>query len=167
LIFKKSELLDNIFFFTALAHWNPDKVKRHSIYLKALEETGVTIVKGAFRKKDKYCTNCNTRTKTYEEKETDVNIAIYLLKMAFRDQFDTAMILSGDSDLMPAIREIKTEFPKIEICIVIPPNRKARLLQGMATRTIKLVEAHLAKHQLPDEIFCKDGTKLFKPIEWK
>jgi hypothetical protein len=35
-----------VYFFTALAYWNPDKVKRHNIYIKALEENNVIVVKG-------------------------------------------------------------------------------------------------------------------------
>ena len=35
----------------------------------------------------------------YEEKETDVNIAIAMIKDAAQDVYDTAILVSGDTDL--------------------------------------------------------------------
>jgi len=163
---RGTEIIENIYFFTALAYWNQGKVKRHSIYIKALMEYNVKIVKGAFRKKDKYCAICKNRTKTHEEKETDVNMAIYLLRGAFLNEYENAMILSADSDLVPVVKEIKNLFPDKEICIIIPPFRKAELLKKCANRTIKLKENHLKQHQLPLSINCKNGDVITKPIEW-
>jgi uncharacterized LabA/DUF88 family protein len=43
---------------------------------------------------------------------TDVNIASRMLVDSFKDKFDTAFLISGDTDLIPPIREIKSLFPK-------------------------------------------------------
>lgn len=37
---KKTEKLNNIYYFTALAQWNERKVKKHKEYIKALETSG-------------------------------------------------------------------------------------------------------------------------------
>ena len=43
----------------------------------------------------------------YEEKETDVNIAIAMLTDAVRDVYDIALLVSADSDLRPAVGAVK------------------------------------------------------------
>jgi len=49
---------------------------------------------------------------TYEEKRTDVNIAIKILEDAFLKKYDRAIIMSGDSDIVPSIESVKKNFPE-------------------------------------------------------
>jgi len=42
--------------------------------------------------------------KSKEEKETDVNIAVKMMEIAFFGDFDRFYIISGDSDFVPAVR---------------------------------------------------------------
>jgi len=79
--------LKEIYYFTALVHWKPDKVNRHKIFIRALEQTGVNVVYGEFRKKDRYCSRCKEYYPTFEEKQTDVNIAIHLFRLAIEDRY--------------------------------------------------------------------------------
>jgi len=39
----------SIFYFTAFAKWNPDKIKRHKLYIRALRTKGVKEVIGKFK----------------------------------------------------------------------------------------------------------------------
>lgn len=69
------------------------------------------VVLGKFKSKRLRCKvqGCQHPNKEYfsrEEKETDVNIAIHLLTDAFNETFDTAFILSADTDLIPAIKKV-------------------------------------------------------------
>ncbi len=57
---------------------------------------------------------------TYEEKETDVNIALHILKGAFRDEYDVAYIFSADSDISPAVTMCRKLFPLKEYCFIFP-----------------------------------------------
>lgn len=45
---------------------------------------------------------------SYHEKGVDVMIATHLLSGAFRDQYDTTILVSSDSDLIPAIEEVQS-----------------------------------------------------------
>lgn len=166
-ISKNTQQIKDIYYFTALAKWSQKKVDKHNVYLRALRKSNVKIIKGEFRKKDKFCFHCKKTTKTYEEKETDVNIAIKLVSLAFKNQYDTAMILSGDSDLCPAIKEVKKYFPEKDIILIIPPFRKAEMLKRVADRHIKLTEPLLRQYQFPDKIICKSGSIIHKPDDWK
>lgn len=44
---------------------------------------------------------------TFREKGVDVQIAIDMVKTAFRNELETAILASSDSDLQPAIKELK------------------------------------------------------------
>ncbi len=88
-----------------------DKVKRHKIFIKAQELKGIRIIYGEFRKRDKHCRVCKNWYQTFEEKQTDVNIAIKLFELAIQDKYDKALIISGDSDLIPSIKAVKSTFP--------------------------------------------------------
>jgi len=51
----KKEHIEEIYYFTALTPWSPDKTNRHKIFIKAQELKGIKIVYGEFRKKDRIC----------------------------------------------------------------------------------------------------------------
>ena len=103
--------IEEILYFTTLATWDPSKVARHKLFLRAQENEGVSIVYGEFKRKQKFCTVCRNYFWTFEEKQTDVNIALKLLQLAVADRYDKAIIISGDTDLIPAIKAVHSTFP--------------------------------------------------------
>lgn len=50
----------------------------------------------------------------YKEKGTDVKISVDLIVGAVDDLYDTAILVSSDTDLIPAIRYIKYKNKKLE-----------------------------------------------------
>jgi len=154
-------------YFTAYATWDPEKVNKHKIYVRALKSQGVDVILGAFRYVDKKCGKCKKTYKTFEEKRTDVNIAIKLFETAINDLWDTALIVSGDSDLIPAIEAVKRSFPSKRIGIVIPIGRKAEELKQVADFHKKVKLKHLETCQFDDEIDVGGGVKLKRPASWK
>lgn len=48
------------------------------------------------------------------EKGTDVKIAVDLVVGAFEDKYDTAILVSSDTDLIPAIEEVRKRKKRIE-----------------------------------------------------
>ena len=48
---------------------------------------------------------CNLPVPDYVEKQVDVAIAVDLVRMAFRDEYDVAYLLSADADYVSAVRE--------------------------------------------------------------
>lgn len=162
----RRDKLVKVFYYTAFATWDPKKVTRHRTYLRALESVGVTPVVGNFKFKDKRCTLCNQTFSTPEEKETDVNIAIHLLEYAFQGMYDKALIVSGDSDLLPAVRAVKRVFPNIQLGVVVPPFRTAESLKNECHFSIKMKKIHLATSQLPNPVELANGISLPKPPSW-
>lgn len=166
-ILKDDEQINNIFYFSAYATWKQTSYLKHRVFIRALINEGINIVLGNFKKKTKYIPNIKYNYEYHEEKETDVNIAINLVRDACRNNCDKAVILSGDSDLVPAISMAKTENPKLEIVIVIPPNVKAESLKEKANYTLKLSNFKLEDFLFPKEITLKNNQKIICPIDWQ
>ncbi|MBC6414883.1 MAG: NYN domain-containing protein [Bdellovibrionales bacterium] len=161
---KKSESLTDIYYFTALAKWNEGKIKRHQEYIKALETTNVQVVHENFKRVTKRCRKCYANYKTFEEKETDVNVALYLIKMAFQNKFDKFFLVTGDTDLIPAVKMIKEYFPKKRSHIITPINSRSMSLKDIADSSSKIKKQHLQDSLFPN-IIQSDG-EILKPKQW-
>ena len=94
------ELIE-IKYFTSRITNNPQKQKRQTTYLEAIETTEVKIIYGLYKAKQIECENCGHNWNISNEKMTDVNIATHMIIDAFQDKYDTAILISGDSDLVP------------------------------------------------------------------
>ena len=85
------DTMEKIRLFTAFATWNQQKVNKHKLYLRALRKQGIEIVMGKFKRRDRNCRLCHQTFQTFEEKLTDVNIAIQMLQGAYLDEYDKAI----------------------------------------------------------------------------
>ena len=164
-----------IHYFSALIS-GPRRLNQQT-YLKALETLPlVEIILGRFKTKQiqcrvAQCTHTGNRFfPTPEEKRTDVNIAVYLLDDAYQDLADRFIIVSGDSDLVPALNRLKTRFPKKEIIVYVPsrsPVRGAAVELRAAADKHKVLPLHiLPKAQFPPSIPDGAGGVLSKPTTW-
>lgn len=165
---RNDEIVD-VILFTAYVPWNADKKLRHKKLTQALESKGVKIVLGKFKPVTRRCRICNRIYHTYEEKHTDVNIAIYLFQAAMNDDYDTAMIVTADSDLVPAVRGVKENFPEKKVGLITPIGRSSIELQKLCDFRRKMKLRHLKTSQLPD-IVVIDPTKRITvqcPTSWK
>ncbi|MGM0366536.1 MAG: NYN domain-containing protein [Actinomycetota bacterium] len=130
-LLKPDEEISNIYFFTAITQdFGQDTVKRHNQYITALESQGIKIVKGYFSRKKKLCKvkGCNYKGNkffnTREEKQTDVNISLFLLKDAYLNKFDKCFLMSGDNDFAPVLKTIKELFNVVPFLITPPYEHK-------------------------------------------
>ncbi len=151
-IISKSDTLSGIYFFTAYYPGKPGKLARHKTYVDAQNHIGVTTVLGKFRRKQKYCPDCGKTTPGYEEKETDVNIAVHVLIGAALDDYDTCMVLSNDSDLIPVYRALRAHYPEKKLKLIFPPNHASNTLKAAVPDYMRLKEKHLRLHQFPDQV---------------
>lgn len=97
-----------------------------------------------------------------EEKGSDVNLASYLLRDAFTDRFDVAVVVSNDTDLVEPIRVVTTEIGK-PVGLICPATNAARSLTRVATFCRFVTRTRLAAAQFPDHI---PGTTIRKPEAW-
>ena len=98
---------------------------------------------------------------------TDVNIAVQLLSDAFEDGFDTALLISGDSDLTTPVRKLRMQFPDKKLIVAFPPARQSFELKKAANAAFTIGEANLRQSQLPPQVQRADGFMLQRPAHWK
>lgn len=155
LISPATETITGIYYFSAYADWLPGPMSRHEEYVKALKATGVDCFMGHFKVKDRHCKNCGSEWQAHEEKETDVSIGIHLLNDAYKNQYEKAYLVTRDSDLMPAIKMVRAEFPTKHIVAVAPPlmghsNDLIRVCQSKKKITPTQIWSCLLPKQLTD-----------------
>ncbi|HDP94041.1 MAG TPA: NYN domain-containing protein [Candidatus Aminicenantes bacterium] len=146
---------------------NPGNVQRLEVYLRALRSTGILVVLGRFQEVSKKCHECHQFYKTHEEKKTDVNIAIRIFQLAYENQYDKAYIISGDSDLLPAIRAVQQCFPQKEFGVVVPVGQRAKALQKACNTSFKLRLDHCLRFRFPDPIHTTDNRAIHCPPSWR
>ena len=144
-----------------------DKARRQNIYLEALETLpDLAIHYGYFSSKTRRCEECGATWQTYEEKMTDVNIAVELLSDAYEDAFDTAIVISADSDLAHPITMIRERFAGKRVVVAFPPNRASKLLRSVATASFNIGRDVLRDSQLPECVASVDDSIFTRPPEW-
>ena len=165
LVNPQTEEISDVYYFSALTEWLPEKAKKHLLYIKALRTIGVKDILGKFTLRERKCPRCHTLYKAHEEKKTDINIAITLLADAVLNKFDTALILSGDSDLAPVSGKLRLLCPGKKIGIVIPKGQLAAHLKQHADFH-KSIQAKDFKHSLLPEQVTYNGHIITAPAGW-
>ncbi len=110
--------------------------------------------------------------KKTEEKGSDVNLGVHLVRDAFISAFDIAYVLTNDTDLVEPIR-IVTEEVKKQVCLVVPA-RSRNQKQPMPSPSLEAVssfkhyidDAELAQSQFPDIIIRQGKKEIIRPAEW-
>ena len=97
---------------------------------------------------------------------TDVNIAVQLLNDAQDDSFDTALIISADSDLTPVVETVLQRYPKKRVVLAFPPNRSSSQLKVVGSASFTIGRKILKDSQFPNQVMKKNGFKLKKPSKW-
>jgi len=160
-----NDSISGILYFTTYVNWKPDSVIRHKQYIKVLRSTGVEVVFGRFLKKQIRCHVCGKYYHTREEKQTDVNIALRLVSDAINDLYDCAVIISGDTDLIPIIETVHRLSPEKEVGVLFPLRRYNNSLEKAADFASTIREKMLASCQFPQQVKC-GNTVITKPNSW-
>jgi len=50
----------------------------------------------------------------YEAKEDDINLAVDMVKLAYNDEYDTAILVSSDGDFVPAVKAVQEKSKNVE-----------------------------------------------------
>jgi uncharacterized LabA/DUF88 family protein len=168
---------------SALPH-DPHVLKRQDVYLHALRTIpNLTIHEGLFTSWPRWLPELPLKysdptkppklvqvLKT-EEKGSDVNLATFLLVDCFDDDFDEAVVISNDSDLVLPIKMVNNKFGKSIVVINPTSNRKEALrvnkdLNRVASSYIRMINKKvLANCQFPATLTDAQGT-FHKPATW-
>lgn len=148
------ETLVRVAYFSAHVTWSKDKRQRHVNYIKALGAVGVDTQIYGFEKRHKYCREFDRYCRFDEEKQTDVALAVSLVGDAHSDFFDWAILVTADSDQVPAIAHLKSLNPPKSLLLAAPPGRlqQARKLGSLADERIEISPGRLGTCLLPRNV---------------
>ncbi len=163
-------------YYTAIVSGNrdPEQPRRQQVYLKALSTLPeVSIHYGKFLPKTIVRPLVSpieghprfVEVHTIEEKGSDVNLATHLVRDAFLNIFDAAVVLSKDTDLIEPMRVVRYEVDK-PVGLFCPDNRVPEGLRDVASFVRHITPNRLAASQFPNPILSRAGAKLFKPPSW-
>jgi uncharacterized LabA/DUF88 family protein len=167
-LLKPGEALVHTKYFTARVSYPPDKVKRQSTFIEALQTLReFSIFYGKYQLNLHQCRICGSEYRIPNEKMTDVNISVELMQDAFQNIFDTALLVSADSDLVSPVSTVRRLFPSKRVVVAFPPARTSASLQKVASAWFPIGRAVIAKSLFPDEVHTAAGIVLTKPASWK
>ena len=170
-LLKPGQSLETVHYFTSrirITGNNQKNLQRQTCYLEALGTLqSLQTHFGHYLEKPRLCRNCGAKWMGYEEKMTDVNMAVQMMKDAFADSFDTAILISGDSDLTSPLRTLRQQFPSKRLIVAFPPGRNSAELSKAAHGFFTIGEANLRQSQLAQQVVRQDGFELNCPASWK
>jgi hypothetical protein len=157
-------------YFTAEVKDDSDGLARQRTYLAALKAHGntVDVVLGRYQTKRMSCRQCGSTWTSYEEKETDVNIAVALVADAAASASDIALIVSADSDLCPAIRTARSLNPSRRMIAAFPPRRSSFEIRSLIRKPFTLAAADIRNSLLPEVVADPaSGVVHKRPGKWR
>ena len=99
-------------------------------------------------------------------KGADVHLAALLLADGFRDDYEVAVVVSNDSDLVPAVRIVRRQLGlPVGLLLPLPEKRYAVELIRAVTFHKPIREGVLAASQVPQQLADANGT-ITKPSAW-
>ncbi len=166
-LLRTGERLELVRYFTSWVRGSSVRAARQATYIDALRARGgVEIDFGHFLSNKARCFRCGNVWTKREEKKTDVNIAVRLLEDASDDRFDTAMVVSGDSDLVPLVESVLHRFPHKRVLVAFPPRRRSSQLAQAASAALSIYPRTIRSSTLPDPVRTSSGVELHAPSGW-
>jgi len=172
-ILLPKDTLQRIKYFSALVTArpnDPDQPVRQRTFLRALRTIpNLEIILGSFLSHEVKMPRSPIGTgyvnviKT-EEKGSDVNIATHLLLDAFRNDYEMAVVVSNDSDLLLPIRVVTEQFGK-PVGLLNPQQYPSVTLLPHVMFVKNIRQNVLKNSQFPTVLTDKKGT-FFKPAGW-
>ena len=157
-------------YFTAPVLNEPDAASRQDTYVKALTAHNpglVTVVNGRYQSRDVRCRSCGHTRPVYEEKETDVNIAVHLVSDALSHACQDALLISADSDLAPAVEMVRRMSPGTFVAAAFPPRRSSDHLRSLMPHSMRIGPSKINQAQLPEEVTdLATGLVHRRPDKW-
>ena len=154
-------------YFTSRVKNDPPKEKRQKAYIEAIETLDdCHIYYGRHQFNIEECRKCGHSYPYAIEKMTDVNIAVEMLGDAYLDKYDMALLITGDSDLIPPINAVHRLFNAKRVFVAFPPNRHNVSIQRAAKGSIIIGKERLRNAQFPQSVAKKDGFILKRPPQW-
>ncbi|WP_370262425.1 NYN domain-containing protein [Limnobacter sp.] len=161
---------------------NPNSPKDQHAYLRALGTLeSVRIHYGSFQTQDKWMRLAEplgfrppggisaplpryAKVIKTEEKGSDVNLGVHLLRDALTGAFEHAAVITNDTDLAEPLRIVSHECGK-PITLISPVSRPAQTLVDLVSH-VRHLDGYLSGNQLPATLQDLNGRAIVKPSDW-
>ena len=152
---------------------DPDAPTRQQFYLRALRTIpNLSIHYGHFLTQERTLPLVSptlngpraARVFKTEEKGSDVNLATHLVRDGFRKEFEVAIVVTNDSDLLEPIRVVRHELG-LPVGVLNPHPKPSRALLQHVSFVKQIRRGQLARSQFPDTLVDASG-KFSKPSGW-
>lgn len=137
----------------------------------------ITLTEGKFAERERTCLvpTCHNPQRKFtalEEKQTDVNLALALVRDVQTLAPDNVIVISGDIDLLPALDIVMAIDKKVRPVIYVPVHedelkyrRKDEFMKySQAVKPIP--EKYLRMAQFDPKVELANGTFVERPAEW-
>lgn len=169
---KEDEELVTVNYFTARPK-NKGKMVRQNMLMncnKAVNGNKLKIHYGKYQDKTMTCRaseGCGKEYMHWEEKQTDVNLAIKIVEDCHNEICDKIVLVSGDSDFLPPLKLVKKYYNNIETLVLFPPTKYTHSIVQLGQPCLSL-EQHKPKWNKArmEEVVEINGKEYRKPTEW-
>lgn len=175
-LLEPGEELVTVKYFTARGRGPRDSNRRQAIYLGALvSHSGVDVISGRFAKRSRRhcsycgdmlrCSRCKHQDRRNQEKMTDVALGVSMVADAYEGLYAKAFLMTGDADLIPAVRHVVERLEK-EVIVTPPPARRSDALNEAASGVAHFPQGAFGRSQLPEVVMGANGQEYRRPPEW-
>ena len=163
--------------FSAMIDHDKDANERQARYFEALSTLSkVKIILGMFQERIVTCKGeCKKPYAIKEEKKTDVNLAIEIMDDAMNDRCNAMYIVSGDSDIQPAVEWVVRNRSGMKMMVYVPAlpaEQSVRRTDYYRTKRLNveckfLPLDNIPHHQMKHTIKIADGKFVARPHLWQ
>lgn len=175
LLLPKAQI-NKIKYFTALVNarpHDPTQPIRQQTYLRALRTIPhLEIIYGHFLSSEVSMLVAGNppnapqyvRVIKTEEKGSDVNLATHLLSDGYKNDYEQAVLITNDSDLLEPIKIVRNEL-NLQVGLLNPHKRPSRALLPHVNFIKQIRKGVLATSQFPAKMTDSLGN-IHKPTSW-
>jgi uncharacterized LabA/DUF88 family protein len=168
MISEKQELIQ-VNYFSSRVHDLSASKRQDLLFTANKLNSKFKLILGKYLKKDIPCKFCGKTIHSFEEKETDVRIATQIINDVYKNKCDISIIVSADSDIIPAVELVREINPSHKVYVYFPPLRYSISLSNSCDIEKKLLnfKARFNQSMLPENVTLPDGTVISRPAGWK
>ncbi len=164
------EEIADIYFFTAKpTHTRPEVQQRfYQLTIAYQRFLRIKTIYGKFKSKNEQCKKCHAQWVRHEEKESDVNLAVSIVRDAYEKNYDYAYIVTQDSDMAPAVKLAEKVNPG-HLRLLTPPgiHPSQELSRILRKKAAQIKESHLQHALMPAQYTDAAGNIVVKrPAEY-
>ena len=168
----EDEELGTVHYFTARPK-NKGKTARQNNLMncnKVINGDKLKIHYGKYQDKSMKCRaddGCGKEFMHWEEKQTDVSLAIKMIEDCHNTDCNKIILVSGDSDFLPPLKLIKNFYKTIDLTVLFPPVKYTNSIVTLGLTCVSMDRYKTKWNKaVLDSVFEIDGKTFRMPVEW-